>query len=187
MIETLKRVQRDLTLACSGVQETVISIADHVNQHIQKMKLTLDRSVLEKEIQQKQTQLGQKIYEQSDLPLSQLYAKPDVQVLLDKILTAQKQLEAIEGIVSPYEALHEFERLLIRSDFVVQNVVILEGYSGIGKSIQKLAPPPQMHIFFIKRQNRVELAYGNLFVHLHDEVTFLCSKENIQHYIAFWK
>ncbi len=187
MIETWKRIQRDFSLILTGIQETVITVADHVNQHVQKVKLNLDTAALERKIQSQQALLGEKIYAESALKLSEVYEKPEVHTLVDRILTAKKQLEANEGIVSPHEALHDFERLLIRSDFVIQNVVILNGYSGIGKTIQELAPPPQMMIFFIRKQNKIVLADGKVPIEVGDEVTFLCAKENIPDYIAFWK
>jgi len=187
MIETWKHLQRDFSLALSGIQETVIAIADHVNQHVQKLKLKGDTAALRKKIQDQQSLLGQKIHTESQHKLSALYGKPEIQTLVKHVLAAEKQLEANEGIVSPHEALHDFERILIRSDFVVQNVVILDGYAGIGKTIQELAPPLQMMIFFIKKQNKIVLAYGKVPIEVRDEVTFLCAKENIQDCIAFWK
>ncbi len=187
MVKTWKRVQRDFTLVLTGVQETVIAIADHVNQHVQKVKLNLDTASLERKIQAQQALLGKKIYAQAGLNLTQVYEKAEVQTLIENILIAEKQLESNEGIVSPHEALHDFERLLIRSDFVVQTLIIREGYTGIGKTIQALKPPSQMMIFFIKKQQQIVLAYGKVTIAARDEVTFLCSKENIPDYIAFWK
>lgn len=187
MVETWQRVQRDFSLVLTGIQETVIAIADHVSQHVQKVKLKLDTAGLQRKIQRQQTSLGKKIHMASGLDLNQIYEKEEIQILLENILVAEKQLEANEGIVSPYEALHDFERLLIRSDFVIQNVVIRGGYTGIGKTIKELSPPAQMMIFFIKKQQKIALAFGRVPISVHDEITFLCSKENIPSYIAFWK
>lgn len=187
MLETWKRVQRDFTLILSGLQETVIEIADHVSQHVQKVKINLDTATLEKHIQGQQALLGKKIHADQGSHLTQIYEKEEIQSLISHILMAEKRLEANEGIVSPHEALHDFERILLRSDFVVQNVVILDGYAGIGKTIKELAPPPQMMIFFIKKRDQIVLAYGKVPIRAHDEVTFLCSKNNIPDCIAFWK
>ncbi len=187
MVETWKRVQRDFSLVLTGVQETVIAVADHVSQHVQKVKLKLDTASLERKIQSQQALLGQKIHAEPGLSLSEIFEKDEIHIVLEHILRDEKKLEANEGIVSPHEALHDFERLLIRSDFVVQNVVIRDGYSGIGKSIRALSLPPQMMIFFIKKQQEIVLAYGKVSIEARDEVTFLCSKEKIPAYISFWK
>ncbi|VAX27069.1 hypothetical protein MNBD_NITROSPIRAE01-1593 [hydrothermal vent metagenome] len=187
MVERWRRVQRDFSLVLTGVQETVISIADHVNQHVQKVKLKLDTASLERKVQSHQVLLGQKIHAEPGLELSQIYEKDEIHTLLEDITMVEKQLEANEGIVSPHEALHDFERLLIRSDFVVQNVVIRHGYAGIGKTIKELSLPPQMMIFFIKKQEQIVLAYGKVSIAARDEVTFLCSKKDIPAYIAFWQ
>ncbi len=187
MIETWKQLQRNMIVILSGAQEAVISIADHVNQHTQKIKLNLDARGLEKEIQEAQAILGEEIYTQADVPLSQLYEKKEVQEWIEKILGKQKQLEATESIVSPYETLHDFERLLIRSDFVIQHIIIPDGFHGAGKTIAELCLPEKMLIFFVKKQNKIQLAYGNVSVDTRDQVTFLCSKEHIQDYIMFWK
>lgn len=187
MIGTLKRIRRNSKIAFLGLQETIIAIADHVNQHVQKTKTNLDVTELESEIKENQVELGRRIYEKSDLQFEPLYDAPDMQDLLKKIETSQKQLEALEAIVSPYEALHDFERLLIRSDFVIQNVIIVDGFHGIGKTIEALALPAQMLIFFIKKKNQINIADGKVIIETRDEVTFLCEKENINTYIELWK
>ncbi len=187
MISILKKVSRDFTLVLSGAQEAIVTIAELVNQHVQKVKLNIDATTLEKEIQGDQVNLGEKIYEHAEISLNQLYEKTEIHALIDKVLKTQKKLEATESIVSPYETLHDFERLLIRSDFVIQNIVISKKHSGIGLTIQELKLPPQMLIFFIKKRDEIVLAYGNTRVYARDEVTFLCEKEHIQSCIAFWK
>lgn len=187
MIPILKKFTRDFTLVLSGAQEAVVTIAEQVNQHVQKVKLSLDATTLEKKIQEDHINLGKNIYEHPEVSLNQLYEQTEVHTLIDQVLKTKKQLEATESIVSPYEALHDFERLLIRSDFVIQNIVITKEYSGIGLTIQALKPPAEMLIFFIKKRDEIVLAYGHVKVNLHDEVTFLCEKEHIQSCIAFWK
>ena len=187
MISILKKFTRDFSLALSGAQETIVTIAEQVNQHVQKVKLNLDASALEKEIQEDQINLGKKIYEHSEVSLNQLYEQTEVHGWIDNVLKTQKELEATESIVSPYETLHDFERLLIRSDFSIQNIVISKEYSGIGLTIKELKPPSQMLIFFIKKRDEIVLAYGNVKVNSRDEVTFLCEKEHIQSCIAFWR
>ena len=74
----------------------------------------------------------------------------------------------------------------MRSDFVIQHVRIVEGFSGIGKTIRELDLPINMLIFFIKKNSRIEIAGGGILLEAKDEVTFLCSKENRHKYIEFW-
>jgi len=177
----------NLALALSGIQEAAVAIADHVNQHVQKTKLKLNAAELEQEIRGKQIALGKAIYRSQDAAFATSNDEPDFERLIKKTTTLRKRLEANNAIVFPYEALHDFERLLIRSDFIIQQVVIAGDYKGIGQSIKDLALPSQMLIFFIKKKNEVELAYGDVIIRAEDEVTFLCSKEAVKDYISFWK
>lgn len=187
-MNTWQRFSRDFKLAIVGLQEALIAIADHVHQYVQKVKMNLEAGELGKEIKNKHIALGEQIYARTDLQLDQLSQEPDMLDLMNKIETTQRKLEAIEGVVSPYEALHDFERLLIRSDFVIQHVIVVDGFHGIGKSIKELAFPSQMLIFFIKKRNQqIEIAFGKVVIDSRDEITFLCSKENIQKYMALWK
>ncbi|MFQ5597254.1 MAG: hypothetical protein ACE5GK_04310 [Nitrospiria bacterium] len=188
MFKAWKRFKRDLMLAVLGFQEAVISIADHVNLYIQKVVMNMESAELGNELRGSLEYLGKKFYERKDSLFDQGTEDMDIQDALEKIKEIQKKLEAMEGFVSPYEALHDFERVLIRSDFVIQHVMILEGFHGIGKTIQELEFPSQMLIFFVKKRNQdIDIAYGKVVIETRDEITFLCAKENIEKYIAFWK
>ncbi|MFQ5587664.1 MAG: hypothetical protein ACE5F7_02395 [Nitrospiria bacterium] len=186
-MKTWKQLQRNVTVVLSGIQEVVAAAADHINQHIQKAKLDFDTETLEEEIQEAQAMLGKEIRRHSNINLHELYEEKKIKNQVSQILEKQKQMESREGIVSPYETLHDFERLLIRSDFVIQNIIIPDEFHGNGKALGSLDLPDQMLIFFIKKKNKIELAYGGVRVDARDEVTFLCSKENIPDYLAFWK
>jgi len=177
-------------LVIAGFQETMVSIADHVNQSVQKVKIDLATAELENEIKESQISLGKLIYENPEASSEQVgdgFARlPEIAALIEKAEAGQKNLDAITGTVSPHEALNDFERLLIKSDFVIQHVLIMDGFHGIGKAIKDLCLPDRMLIFFIKKNNRIEIADGEVIIEARDEVTFLCSKENIHKYIKFW-
>ncbi|MFQ5779927.1 MAG: TrkA C-terminal domain-containing protein [Nitrospiria bacterium] len=186
--EIWQRVRRDLTIAFAGLQEATVSIADHVNRRVHKVKVTLDANELEKRIKNDQALLGKKICaEPDDLSLNALYKDPEIRNLVAEIEKTDQALEAIEGIVSPHEALLDFERLLIRSNFVIQHVVVQEGFLGVGKTIRELNLPPQMLIFFIKKKGEPAIAYGKTVIEARDEVTFLCPKKKVQEYISYWR
>jgi len=187
MVKSWKRFNQNFTLAIVGFQEALIAIADHVNQHVQKVKLNLQSGEFDQQIKKDQAKLGEAIYQRQEVDFDQLINLPEIEKLVHKIETEKKQLDALEGIISPYEALHDFERLLIRSDFVIQHVIVLDGYKGIGKTIQELGLPTQMLIFFIKKKDQIEIADGKVVIETKDEITFLCSKENISKYIELWK
>ncbi len=186
-MKTLQHLQLNMSMVLGGIQETIIAIADHVQHHIQKIKLNVDAKTLEQEIQKSQAALGEKIYQNANTPLSDLHKNEEINEKMIHIAEKKKELEAVESIVSPYETLHDFERLLIRSDYVIQTVIISEAYHGLGKTIEMLSPPETMLIFFIKKRNQVELACGKVVIHPKDEITFLCAKEEIQSAISFWK
>ncbi len=190
MTKILKQFRQDFTLIVAGFQETIISIADHVSQSVQKVKVDLATADLEKEIKESQVSIGKLIYKNPEMSSEELRDglahAPEMKALIAKAETGQKSLDAIMGTVSPREALNNFERLLIRSDFVVQHVLIVEGFSGIGKSIKELGLPGNMLIFFIKKNKHIEIADGGVVIEIRDEVTFLCSKENSHHYIGLW-
>jgi len=185
--QVFAELRNNTVSALVGLQEAVVFIADHVSQHVQKVKLGLAASELEKEIRSAQVYLGKKVYDRRNEPLESFKENPRVEQQILKIKALRKQLEANNAIVSPFEALHDFERLLIRSDFVIQQVWIPEGYHGIGKTISHLALPPQMLIFFIRKKSGLALAFGRVIIEAQDEVTFLCAKEDIADYISFWK
>jgi len=188
IVEIWQRVKRDLALVFAGLQEATVSVADHVNRRVHQVKGSLDANELEKRIKNDQAFLGKKICaESADSSLDALYEDPDIKNLVAEIQKTDQALEAIEGVVSPHEALLDFERLLIRSNFVIQHVVVQEGFFGIGKTIQELNLPPEMLIFFIKKRREPAIAYGKTNLETRDEVTFLCPKKRIQEYIAYWK
>ncbi len=187
MIKRLEQFRRNSILAFIGFQEALIAIADHANQHVQKVKINLQAEALENQIRKDQVKLGEAIYQRQELDFEDLFKSKGVEELVLNIEMSKKQLDALEGIISPYEALHDFERLLIRSDFIIQHVIILDGFHGIGKTIQELNLPTQMLIFFIKKSDQIEIADGKVIIETKDEITFLCSKENTNKYIELWK
>ncbi len=190
MGKILSRFRHDSILIMAGFQETMVSIAAHVNQSVQKVKIDLKTAELEKEIKESQISLGKLIYERpkasSEEVRDGLAHLPEIKALIEKAEAGQKSLDAIVGTGSPHEALLDFERLLIRSDFVIQHILIMDGFNGIGKTIKDLGLPDRMLIFFIKKSNRIEIADGGVVIEARDEITFLCSKENSHKYREFW-
>lgn len=200
MSKILNRFRHDIVLVMAGFQETMVSIADHVNQSVQKIKIDLATAELENEIKKSQVHLGKLIYERerrqsssktstetsSEALKAELAHLPEIKALREKAEAGQKSLDSIVGTVSPHDALQDFERLLIRSNFVIQHVLITDGFKGIGKMIRDLELPDRMLIFFIKKNKGIEIAEGGIIVEVKDEVTFLCSKENCHKYIEFW-
>ncbi len=187
MIEGMQRLRKDLTLVLAGLQEATVSIADHVNSHVKKVKTTIDARDLEKKIKNDEAILGKKVYAHPDSSLDALYKENDVKNPVSEIERMHKELEAIEGSISPLEALQDFERLLIRSQFVIQHVIVPEEFHGTGKTIRQLAFPAQMLIFFINKKGETEIAQGETVVDARDEITFLCDRENVIKYRSFWK
>jgi hypothetical protein len=157
-----------------------------VNRHVQEVKTSIEAGMLENQIEQDQALLGEKIYRKSaDLAL--LYKEPELRDLFDKIQGEQKKLATIETIVLPHESLMEFERMFLQSDFLIHHAVILESFNGIGRKIRDLALPTQMRIIFIRKKGHLEIAQGHTKIELHDEITFLCLKVNLQNYLDYWK
>lgn len=183
----MQGLRKDLKLILAGLQEATVSVADHVNSHVKKVKTTMDACDLEKQIKNNQARLAKKVYAQPDSSLDTLYKENEVRDLVAEIERMHKELEAIEGNVSPLEALQDFERLLIRSKFAVQHVIVPEDFHGTGKTIRQLAFPPQMLIFFIKKKGETEIAQGETVIDARDEITFLCDKDKVNKYMSFWK
>ncbi|HIE65158.1 MAG: TrkA C-terminal domain-containing protein [Nitrospira sp.] len=187
MIEGIQKIRKDIRLVLAGLREATVTVADHVSSHVKTMKTTMDARDLEGKIKKEQAILGRKIYEHPDTSLDTLHKEKEVRDRVVEIEKMHKKLETIEGNVPPLEALQDFERLLIRSEFAIQQIIVPEEFTGTGKTIRELAFPSQMLIFFIKKRGKTEIAQGKTVIGARDEITFLCDKENINKYRLFWK
>ncbi|MFQ5579016.1 MAG: TrkA C-terminal domain-containing protein [Nitrospiria bacterium] len=187
MIEGIQRLRKDLKLVLAGFQEATVTVADHVSSHVKTVKTTMDARALEEQIKKERAILGRKVYEQADTSIDTLYKENKIRERVTFIEELQEKLETIEGSVSPLEALQDFERLLIRSKFAIQQVIVPEDFHGNGKTIRQLAFPSQMLIFFIRKKGETEIAQGETVISARDEITFLCDKENTSKYRMFWR
>jgi len=187
MIEGIHRIRKDIRLVLAGLQEATVTVADHVSSHVKTVKTTMDARDLEEQIKKERAILGRKVYAHSDTSLETLYKENEVRDRVTEIEKMHRKLEAIEGNVPPLEALQDFERLLIRSKFAIQHIIVPEEFHGTGKTIRELAFPSKMLIFFIKKKGEIEIAQGDTVIDARDEITFLCDKEKINKYRMLWK
>ncbi len=208
-----RRMKRNFIVAFAGLQEATVAVADRVHRRVQEVKTSVDAGLLEKQIEMDHALLGEKVYRKGQSDLGLLYKDPELYQLFDRIQQQQKKLTAMENITLPDESLIEFERIFLQSDFLIHQVVVLEKFSGVGKQIRELTLPPEMRVIFVRKRNRfkigpsaknydlkgsgcrwnvnhgvpLEMANGNTPIEAYDEVTFLCSRENLRRSIDYWE
>lgn len=181
----MRRFKKNLLLTFTGFQEATFAIADRVNKKVREVKNAIEASELEREIQNNQAALGAKVCQQADLSLPLLSKSPELKSLHDKIREDQKKLASMERHAPPHDSLIDFERTLIQADLFLHDVMILEGYKGIGKKIKELALPLGMHIVLIQKGDQVHVANGEMVIETHDQITFICEKVNAVKCISY--
>lgn len=182
----LNRLNKNLILAFTGIQETVLAIADRVNRRVQEAKNSIEAAELEKRSRSDEALLGMEVHRQPDLTLHFLSKDPELKSLYERIREDQRKLSALENQPPSQEALNDFERTLLYENFLIRDFIISEGFHGIGKRIRDIAPPLEMRIVLIQKKGRMIPAHGAVVLEPGDRVVFICPRENSMEYLSHW-
>lgn len=186
-LDLLARIQQELSITGSAIQETVLAIAERVNRKIQVLRLHNQASSLIHQIEQVYSELGRQIAilpaDRPTLSHETLAPSDRLERLLehanDRIHQFKHKLSAVDSRIRELklETIHH-ELLTLQQDLslraaAIERFPLSQGAPAVGKTLPELKLPDSIQVITILRGPFLVPPNEALQLHINDLVVLI--------------
>lgn len=157
----LRRVQKGVQVNLAGFQEGLVSVAERVNSRVQRTKLFLEVSELQKTLNAEYARIGRRVHELNRLDRTEIEADPEFHSIFSEVASIKKRLResehlAIDSVQREIgNILLDFQQALKASEKVVQRWEIESLSRCVGKELTEITFPEGCFLLCLVRQGKV--------------------------------